>query len=86
MELRITLFSLEGYFYCRFLPRVQALGIVNCLPDPSLITKPAKIADMICISSRGDCEEDNNGGTPTPWNPESAPNFTFNPGVLPCNL
>jgi hypothetical protein len=25
------------------------------LPDPSLITEPAKVADMFCISSKGVC-------------------------------
>jgi hypothetical protein len=32
--------------------------IVDILPDPSLITKPPKIADMIFISSYGLCGED----------------------------
>ena len=31
------------------------------LPNPSLITEPAITADMICISSRGICGEDDFG-------------------------
>jgi hypothetical protein len=32
------------------------------LPNPSLITEPAKTADMISISSKGICGEDGFGG------------------------
>jgi hypothetical protein len=31
------------------------------LPDPSLITEPVKVAEMICISSQGLCGEDDFG-------------------------
>jgi hypothetical protein len=31
------------------------------LPNPSLITEPAKTAEMICISSKGFCGEDDCG-------------------------
>jgi hypothetical protein len=33
--------------------------IVDTLPNPALINKPAKAADMICISCKGLCGEDN---------------------------
>ena len=33
----------------------------NILPNPSLITKPAKVADMIRISCAGICDEDASG-------------------------
>jgi len=35
--------------------------MADILPDPFLITKPAKALDMVCISSRGICGEDDFG-------------------------
>jgi hypothetical protein len=40
------------------IPPLGISKVADLLPNPSLITEPAKMADMISISSKGICEED----------------------------